>query len=485
MISPAYLSVVAALASCCGAFSNCSFGAQYANASYKSVDVVIVGGGSSGSNAAVHLKDAGLDVLVVEKNTQLGGMVNSWTDPSTGTVYDYGVAAYTNYTGTLDFFARLGINVTTASSLAVESTYVDMSTGLAINYTAPSLTDEVVALEKYYNISSQYADLYLPSYANWPAPTDIPEDLLLPFRDFAQKYDLDAALFLLWWTIVSGLGNMLDAPTLYVFQTFGPTTAAAFLGEAPEWVPESRRNQDIYDKIAEILGAPAVMTNSLVVSAQRLADNDGVTLVVEDQTTMAYTIVNAKRLVMAIEPTASNVEPFDMDTKETAVFAKGNWSAVNTGIITHPSLPVDGQINNLPAAAENGNYYAYPTVPFVDYFSYIGDNRWQVIVGSWYGITDVEAQAIASEAIEKMAAAGTIPATNGTKMEVLSWSNHGAMDMRVTADDLKAGYIQEQYSLQGYRSTYWTGAAFSSQLSTFLWAYNEQYLVPLVATDLT
>lgn len=102
----------------------------------------------------------------------------------------------------------------------------------------------------------------------------------------------------------------------------------------------------------------------------------------------------------------------------------------------------------------------------------------------WYGITAVEAQAIASEAIETMAAAGTIPATNGTQMEVLAWSNHGAMDMRVTAKELKAGFIQEQYALQDYRSTYWTGAAFSSQLSTFLWAYNVEYLVPLVVSSL-
>jgi hypothetical protein len=85
-----------------------------------------------------------------------------------------------------------------------------------------------------------------------------------------------------------------------------------------------------------------------------------------------------------------------------------------------------------------------------------------------------------NQAVQNLAAAGTIPATNGTEVTIQSWSNHGAMDMRTTAENLKAGYIQNQYALQGYRSTYWTGAAFSSQLSTYLWAYNIEYLVPLV-----
>lgn len=71
MISPAYLSVVTVLAACGSVAANCTFGAQYPGAANKTVDVVIVGGGSSGSNAAVHFKDAGLDVLVVEQNTQL------------------------------------------------------------------------------------------------------------------------------------------------------------------------------------------------------------------------------------------------------------------------------------------------------------------------------------------------------------------------------------------------------------------------------
>jgi hypothetical protein len=59
-------------------------------------DVVIIGGGSSGTYAAVNLRRLGKSVVVVEKDATLGGHTNSYTDPSTGNSVDYGVLAYWN-----------------------------------------------------------------------------------------------------------------------------------------------------------------------------------------------------------------------------------------------------------------------------------------------------------------------------------------------------------------------------------------------------
>lgn len=80
-------------------------------------------------------------------------------------------------------------------STTLTTTYADFTTGKPVNYLAPNITDEFAALETFYNVSSQYQDLFLPSYAKWPAPEDIPEDLLMPFRDFAAKYNLNATIF--------------------------------------------------------------------------------------------------------------------------------------------------------------------------------------------------------------------------------------------------------------------------------------------------
>ncbi|PYH87086.1 fumarate reductase/succinate dehydrogenase [Aspergillus uvarum CBS 121591] len=418
-------------------------------------------------------------------------MVNSWMNPATNTTYDYGVAAYTNYTGTTAFFDRLGIDYVEPDlgSTTLTTTYADFTTGKPVDYLAPNITDELAALETFYNISSQYQDLFLPSYANWPAPKNIPEDLLMPFRNFAVKYNLNATIFLIWSGIGAGLADMLDAPTLYQMQTFGPQTAAAFLGQDPEYVPASHRNQDIYDAVADILGK-SVLLNSTVIESVRHPDNRGVELVVQNHGTQSHTILRAKRLVMAIEPTAANTAPFDLDTTEKSIFDQGKWSVVHTGIISHPALPVNGVIYNLPATAVHGNDFALPEPPFVDYFEYLGENLWQVIVVGWLGFSEGAAQALANEGIRQLTAAGTLStnataATNGTTtIKVHAWSNHGAMDMRTTAENLRGGFIQRQYALQGHRSTYWTGAAFGNQLSNYLWAYNLEYLVPLVRGSL-
>lgn len=159
---------------------------------------------------------------------------------------------------------------------------------------------------------------------------------------------------------------MLDCPTLYVIQTFPPQTAAVFLGLNVQYIPASGRNQDIYDRIAEILG-DGVMLNSTVVASVRLHNDRGVALLVHNHVTDKQHIIFSKRLVLAIEPIQQNMTPFNLDAKEQSVFGKGTWSAVNTGVVSHPSLPSD-IIYNLPATAANGNDYAYPEPPFVDYF---------------------------------------------------------------------------------------------------------------------
>lgn len=278
------------------------------------------------------------------------------------------MAAITNYTGVVEYFERLGINITTPSFATTTSYYADFTTGETIDYVAPDTTTEFAAMGAYYNVSSSYADLFVPSYANWPAPEDIPEDLLMPFGEFAVKYDLNATMLLMWTGIAAGLADMVNAPTLYVMQTFGPDTAGAFLGLNGQYIPSSGRNQDIYDAVASILG-DSVMLNSVAVATNRLADDQGVSVVVQNTITDNYTIVSAKRLIISLEPTAENLAVFDLDATEAAVFDDSSlrWSVVQTGIITHPSLPVDGMIYNLPVAAASGDDFAFPEPPFVDY----------------------------------------------------------------------------------------------------------------------
>jgi hypothetical protein len=54
-------------------------------------DVAIIGGGSSGTHAAISLKDKGKSIIVIEKQGRLGGHTETYDDPTTGTPIDYAV----------------------------------------------------------------------------------------------------------------------------------------------------------------------------------------------------------------------------------------------------------------------------------------------------------------------------------------------------------------------------------------------------------
>lgn len=59
-------------------------------------DVAVIGGGATGTYAAINLKLLGESVVLVEKENILGGHTNTYTDPTTGVTVDYGVQAFWN-----------------------------------------------------------------------------------------------------------------------------------------------------------------------------------------------------------------------------------------------------------------------------------------------------------------------------------------------------------------------------------------------------
>ena len=66
-------------------------GVEYKIGSHIFRDVCVVGGGSSGTYAAVRLTDMGKTVIVIEQKDRLGGHTETYTDPINGFMYDIGV----------------------------------------------------------------------------------------------------------------------------------------------------------------------------------------------------------------------------------------------------------------------------------------------------------------------------------------------------------------------------------------------------------
>lgn len=151
----------------------------------------------------------------------------------------------------------------------------------------------------------------------------------------------------------------------------------------------------------------------------------------------------------------------------------------------NPSLPINVSLTNMPTSAEPSNWTDLPLPSFnsgFDYFSNVSDLFRFLVVGT--GDLDVDgAQELVVEGFNNLVDGGVLAQTNGSSLEFVSFQDHGAMHLRVSADDLEAGFIQDLYALQGRRSTWYTGAAFSAQWSTILWEYND-ILLPQVIDGL-
>lgn len=99
-----------------------TYGFQKRNYDYKPKDIItrdvcIIGGGSTGTYSATRLHDMGKSVVVVEKKDVLGGHTNTYIDPVTHIPIDYGVIDFHNLSIVTNYFTRLGVPWTTASSV--------------------------------------------------------------------------------------------------------------------------------------------------------------------------------------------------------------------------------------------------------------------------------------------------------------------------------------------------------------------------------
>lgn len=271
----------------------------------------------------------------------------------------------------------------------------------------------------------------------------------------------------------------MNTVTMYVMQAIGAPLTGSFFGETANVVPVSGDNQELYLKIGDLLGQD-VLYSSTVISSVRGADDTGVTIVVEASNGDRKRI-KAQRLLLAIEPSADNLAPFDLDASESAVFSKFRWSNSYVGAVRNPSLVVNQSLTNVPAAAEPSNWTTLPLPPFNARFDYFGQDSdlFRFLVEDDTGLDADGARALVVDGFTKMVESGVLAATD-EPLQFAAFENHGPMHTRVDADEIEAGFIQELYSLQGHRSTWWTGAAFSVQFTTLLWAFNDLLLPRMI-----
>lgn len=408
-------------------------------------------------------------------------MVNTYLDPKTGTPYDYGVEAFLEIGNAKAFFERFGIDVDAPPEANVTTEYIDFNTGTLVNLSLPTISDQLAAMKKFLEIVDPWTNYLQPGYWDFPQPEHIPQDFLIPYGDFITKYGLQDAVPIIYESTGLGPGNMTRQTTMFELQAFGKYMAEGVLGQIGLVHPAKGGNQALYNAIEQNL-AEDVLYTSTVVDASR--SRSGVVLTVKNHATGQITVIHARQLLVAIEPTPANIAPLSIEAEEYAVLSKLRYTREYCGIVNNSAFVVPISYSNMAAGAAPDNYLILPDRPFTNTFTWIGENLFHVIIVGDDETTEADAKALAQKNFKTLLKAGRLgEADHGQELDWVAFAVHGPMHARVTPEELKSGFIQQFYGLQGRRSTWWTGGAWSHQLQTTLWEFDET-LIPKILANL-
>ena len=427
-------------------------------------DVLVIGGGATGTYAAIRLRDLGRSVAVVETADRLGGHTHTYADPATGAKVDIGVVVWHDLPIVRDWFARFDVPLTKATFdlPGQQSVYADYRTGKVVDgYTPP---DPSAALGAYGAQLAQYP--YLE--AGFELPAQVPPDLLLPFGDFVKKYSLDAAVNMIF-NFGQGLGDILSQPTLYVMKNFGldilRNLSVGFLTTA------RHDNSEVYAKARAELGADALL-GSRVIGTERDALGYCRVLV---RTPTGIQLIRARKILVTIPPKIDNLVGFDLDVTEAALFAQFRNSGYYTGLLRNSGIPDNVAVTNIG----DGTPYGLPVLPAPYAISPTGvPGLHAVKYGSPRQLPEAQVKADILASVRKLRAAGTVGGTGTPEFAV--FASHSPFELTVSPAAVRNGFYRKLYALQGRNRTFYTGAAFHTHDSSMLWQFTEA-LLPRIA----
>ncbi|OAL07107.1 FAD/NAD(P)-binding domain-containing protein [Phaeosphaeriaceae sp. SRC1lsM3a] len=441
-------------------------------------DVAVIGGGASGTYGAVRLReDFNLSVVVIEPRDHLGGHTSTYIEPITNTPIDYGVQSYIVTKAAVDFFARFNISTPPFSAKRLTPLNVDVESGAELrNYVSPSNNATTEALRKWLTIIEKYESWIEPGYWDFPAPQDIPAELLLPIEEFVEQNGLEAALPRIITISGIGYGGIRNLLTFNLMQSFGPSLTRQFL--AGELLRPVGSNSVLYQRALALLGSDVLLSSS-VQSVERT--KFGAVLSVK-QGSQEYQI-KAKRILFTAGPSLANLAPFALDEKEKSVFDEWAISGEWIGIASIPCLPENTSISFLPNSIEPSDQLALRDYPYQLRLDSTGPNGlglFRVILGANTTVTADEVKKLTEENVARLQSAGTV---NGTcKVDFKAESDHTRpLWIGISKDEMEDGFVQALYALQGYRSMWYSGASFAAPYSSTVWSYTDTVLPKLVA----
>jgi hypothetical protein len=414
----------------------------------------------------------------VEKQMRLGGHTVPYTAPDTGLPFNMGVVVYHDSPIVRNYFGNLGVAVQKGGPGGGEQVFYDFSTGQSVPGYEPFSQEAVAAAtEKFLGIVQEQFPYIGPGY---DVPDPVPEELLTPYSEFIEANGLEAIVGLAN-SLAGCNGNLLDRPTLYGLKAFSPqlvqAVASGFVNAA------SGDNNDLYKAATRRLeSVQSVLLESRIKKVKR--SDDGVEVRVK--TPDGAILVKAKKLVLAIPPTLESLKSIGLDLtrEEKKLLSKFDGFLYGSTVFTHAGIdPTKTYTNvgadtplNLPKWPGTFNYVPLrsgniTTDKVSTYFCSL-DPEW----------SDDEIKGLVEHELDTLASEGKIGEDDP---DFVYLGNHSPFHLHVSAKDIGKGFYKKLYALEGQKSTFWTGAAFTDHDSAIIWTWTESYLLPLITDSLS
>lgn len=168
---------------------------------------------------------------------------------------------------------------------------------------------------------------------------------------------------------------------MFELQAFGTYMAKTMLGLIKGYTIADGGNQALYNAIAKDLGDDVLYTSTVIGSWRT---DFGVFLIIKNHATGHITLVAARQLLVAIEPTGTNATSLDLDSNEHAILSRFSYTKLYSGILNNSALAAPMPYANMPTSGAPESYLVLPNGPFVNEISYIGSGhlfRVVVVVG--------------------------------------------------------------------------------------------------------
>ena len=438
-------------------------------------DVAVVGGGSAGVYTAVRLQDHNISTVIIEKNDYLGGHAQTYVDPQSHVPINLGVIVFPQTQIAKDYFARFDVPLVPygVSSTTVTSTYIDFSTGTSVDFDPPTEEDVATALQGYTVQLQKYPALQAGFNLTYP----VASDLLLPFGEFLDKYQL-SALKPTVFIYNQGYVPVFNITTTYMLKYLNAnelnSIEKGFLSAA------SHNIADLYNNILAHFGS-SVLLNTTILAMNRSSPSN-VKIIVRTTNTNRPKLIIAKKLLSTPPPQPAQLKGYDLSPNETELFSQFFANGYYVAVLNNTGLPLN---TSYTSADPHNPPYDIPTLPGIYSVSSTGASD---LVEVYYGsptplpVADVQADILAK--VKRLAISQKVINNSTSEPNFVAFTAHTPFNLMVSNEAIANGFYERLYGLNGQRNTFYNGAAWQTHASNEIWAYTENYVLPILLASL-